>query len=268
MEHHPLSLPHPNLLTGHAMRNFYFLLSLLLAVACVDPASQQASEAPNSDPSTTPMNATYLIKRSPAPIQIDGTGADPAWQQAQKLDDFRFPWLEQVAPLTQFWALYDDQALYFLFDVVDEDVVLVQETNEKAEILKCDRVELFFAQDDELKKYYCLEIDAAARPYDYYAEFYRKNTVEWQWPGLRVMAHMTEAGYKVEGAIPMASLKEFQLIRQGDAGEFLRAGAYRAEFSHEADGSIRHNWISWITPDAEQPDFHIPSSFGTFLLEE
>ena len=47
---------------------------------------------------------------SPAPrSEIDGTASDPLWQRANLLDDFSFPWKEEVAPRTEFRTLCDEQ---------------------------------------------------------------------------------------------------------------------------------------------------------------
>ena len=32
------------------------------------------------------------------------------------------------------------------------------------------------------------------------------------------------------------------------------------------DGIVQ-DWISWIHPGTQKPDFHVPASFGTFLFE-
>lgn len=44
------------------------------------------------------------------------------------------------------------------------------------------------------------------------------------------------------------------------------AGVYRAEFSTpEKDGDDPiMEWISWVDPKTEEPDFHVNSSFGEF----
>ena len=44
------------------------------------------------------------------------------------------------------------------------------------------------------------------------------------------------------------------------------AGVYRAEFSTpEKDGDDPiMEWISWVDPKTEEPDFHVNSSFDEF----
>ena len=59
----------------------------------------------------------------------------------------------------------------------------------------------------------------------------------------------------------MASLQDLNLIHDN----VMRAGVYRAEFSLPAeDGELVQEWISWIDPKTEAPDYHVDSSFGEF----
>ena len=46
----------------------------------------------------------------------------------------------------------------------------------------------------------------------------------------------------------------------------LKAGLYRGEYVTLPNGKIDTKWISWVMPDSEEPDFHIPSSFGILKL--
>ena len=72
---------------------------------------------------------------------------------------------------------------------------------------------------------------------------------------------ITDDGYIVEGKVPMASLQDLNLIHDN----VMRAGVYRAEFSLPAeDGELVQEWISWIDPKTEAPDYHVDSSFGEF----
>ena len=45
----------------------------------------------------------------------------------------------------------------------------------------------------------------------------------------------------------------------------IQAGLFRGAFFYSED-KIDVKWISWVQPDAEEPDFHIPSAFGKLIL--
>ena len=87
------------------------------------------------------------------------------------ISDFTFPWSDQPAPKTTFRALTDDGRLHFAFDVEDADVIVADEWTGEATVDGEDRVELFFAKDESLTSYWCLEIDPAGRVHDYHARF-------------------------------------------------------------------------------------------------
>lgn len=201
---------------------------------------------------------------STAPV-LDGTGADPAWQHAELLTDFRFPWEDRPAPLTQFRALWDDDFVYFQFDVEDPDLVIHEDTTRDKSVLGSDRVELFISTNDTLNPYYSLEMDPRAWVFSSIGRYPRNIDPSWSWPGLETFASLTDAGYVLEGRIPMQSFADLGLW-QDEAKRKLIVAVLRGEFDHLPDGGIKHGWISWIQPDSPKPDFHIPSAFGRWEL--
>lgn len=86
-------------------------------------------------------------------------------------------------------------------------------------------------------------------------------TEAWDLEGLETKGAATENGYIVEGKVPLKSLEDLKLIRNN----VMRAGVYRAEFStQENSDELLMEWISWVDPKTEAPDFHVDSSFGEF----
>ena len=237
------------------LKNTFFvplLTFLLVVVGCQTPISKSGP--------------TYQVKRTTQAITISGTNADEGWNNANALENFSFPWLEYESPFTSFRALLGEEALYFQFQVEDEDVVLGEGENAEQAALGSDRVELFFTSNDSLRPYYSLEMDPKEQVFDSKGELYRQIDGDWDWPGLEVAAQITDKGYILEGKIPAHTLDELQLW-QDKAKTRLRVGVFRAEFSYEADSTVQHHWISWVMPDSPTPDFHIPSAFGTWVVE-
>lgn len=187
------------------------------------------------------------------------------WDEAMLLSDFTYPWSSDPSPAMTFRALWDDDRFYFRFDVESGIVRTFVQDNNKMEVVNSDRVEIFFRPNARLDPYYCLEMDSLSRVLDYRASFYRIFEYEWQWPGknqLRVKSTKTESGYMVEGSITLASLRDLDLLNNDE----LQAGLFRGECLETGDTQSSFSWISWVKPDSDRPDFHIPSSFGVIKL--
>ena len=198
-------------------------------------------------------------------IIITGKGDSPLWENAIPLTDFAYPWENEITHSVTFSALHNKDWLYCLFTVRDKDVKIFRVNDDKSEVIKSDRVEIFFRQDDRLSPYYCLELDPLARIYDYEAQYHRIFKTDWSWPAgqLIVKTHQTEDGYSVEIAVHKNSLRNLGLLKD----DLIEAGLYRAECISINDTGAEMKWISWMMPDSPTPDFHIPSSFGVLLLE-
>ena len=214
------------------------------------------------------MTKNYEVRYvADAEINLDGIADEPAWEQAILETGFTFPWEDRPAPRTEFRALRDDWALYFAFRVDDDDIVLAEDYRSKADVVREDRVELFFALDEELDDYFCLEIDPLGRVLDYQAAYYRRFDRTWTFPGLDVAGRQTAEGYRVEGLIPLRSLESLG-FPSPDSGRPIKFGIYRAEFRHTEDSGWAESWISWVDPQTAEPDFHVPGSFGSLRFRE
>lgn len=211
---------------------------------------------------------TYLVAIVPeGTITIDGKLGKEEWLSSSWTTDFSFPWQSKQRPLTEFCCVSDGKRLHFAFSCEDQNLVLppLQAVGESV-VAAGDRVELFFATDDSVKEYYCLELSPNEKVLDYRAQFYRKFDNSWDCPGLLVASTVSDDGYIVEGAISWQTLSE--MVGAG-VEQALLVGVFRAEFSNVVSGQAtshkpKEEWISWIRPDSETPDFHIPSAFGQF----
>jgi len=209
---------------------------------------------------------TYSVKKiAPGSLRVNGKGHSRVWSKADKLTDFTYPWDSAHAPATSFAALWDGDWLYCLYQVKDDSVITLVKNNDKMEVGASDRVEIFLKKNDAMNPYYCLELDADGRILDYNAAYYRKMNFPWHWPEgqLVVKASRVKGGYIVEFAISIQSLKDLGLLEN----DRLQAGLFRAECKGITDGRADLRWISWIKPASATPDFHIPSSFGTLILQ-
>lgn len=184
------------------------------------------------------------------------------------IDEFSYPWAKESPPSTSFEMQWKGNALHFRFDVDDPDVVVASTWDGESTVDHEDRVELFFARDDALAQYYCVEIDPLGRVHDYAARHYRQFDTRWRCDGSLTRGTRTPTGYRVEGSIPGATL-ESMLGRTVKRGTTIKMGVFRAEFrsaERETPGARADNWISWVKPETTQPDFHVPSAFREVTL--
>lgn len=215
----------------------------------------------------------YPVRRIKAQYegQRGGTGQpfpSDLWGQAEVLSDFSFPWTDRVAPETTFRALWDDGLFYFRFEVVDQDVVLGEGATAMEKVTGSDRVEIFFTTGDELEPYYGLEMDPRGEVLAYETRYHRRFNWDWECPGLKIESTLTEVGYDLEGSIPLETFRDLKCLHEKDGKLFLKAGLFRAEFSHGVgDAPVNEDWISWVDPGGETPDFHVPSAFGVLVFE-
>ena len=185
------------------------------------------------------------------------------WSEADLLTDFTFPWEDRTAPPTDFRAMHDGERFHFRFDCVDDDLVLPDGATAKERALGADRVEIFFAKDLSLERYFGLEMSPRGDVADYAAKFYREIDWSWSCEGLVLEPEIREGGYTVSGSIPLEVLRRLGVLR----GSEMFAGLYRAEFHHKPDGSVHSGWMPWVNPGMEKPDFHVPASFGVLELK-
>lgn len=206
---------------------------------------------------------TYTVKTvEDAAIVVDGNNNEDMWSSSAPINSFTNPWDKKVTPKTSVQFIADANFLYFFFESYDSMLVVNEKFGSERSVEKGDRVELFFSEDKDMRKYYCFEIDPKARVLAYSAEYYRKFDFKWDPPvGFEVSSQLTKEGYTVEGAIPINFIKMLALDNQ------IYLGAYRAEFSLDGKGDIVENWLTWMNPSTQEPDFHVPKSLGKLICE-
>jgi hypothetical protein len=234
-----------------------------------------------------PTGATYHVRRLPhADMRIDGRLDEPEWSRANVERHFVFPWSKEAAPATEFRAFCDDQYLYFAFRAQDADIFVLDKLRDKEDAVFEDRVEMILSRDEQMRNYFCFEIDSRGRVFDYRARYYRQFDPTWKCQGLKTAAAPFRQGYVVEGRMPLRTLREMGFPQLVPGGKIL-CGLYRAEFSHDRSGKpvvqreTIHNrgrklagpppiegWMSWVDPKTPEPDFHVPSSLGWLDITE
>ena len=208
---------------------------------------------------------TYLAHQLKSDkLEITGKGRAKAWENAHKLSNFISPWDPVTVLKIEFKALWAVENLYFMFKVHDPLIYIDTTNDSKESIGNSDRVELFFRSNSDMDPYYCLEIDPSPRVMDFKAYPGQKFDFNWNWPkeGLVVKSDIQKKHFVVEGSISMDSLKKFNLIHDNK----IEVGIFRAKYNRVEGKQYKPTWISWVKPNSETPDFHIPSSFGVLEL--
>lgn len=207
----------------------------------------------------------YIVNRIEKNIlQINGLGDNPFWNKAAILTDFVSPWNDLVPEKIEFRSLWDTENIYFSYTVYDANVHIDKQDDSVDSIGESDRVEIFFRIDEALDPYYCLEIDPTPRIMDFKASPKKKFDFDWNWPenDLIVKSNIKHDHFVVEIAVSIQSLKNFNLIKDN----IIEAGIYRAKYTKQENKLFEPIWITWVNPNTETPNFHIPSSFGTLTL--
>lgn len=190
---------------------------------------------------------------SQSEIGIDADLSD--WDSSPFLESLTAPWEANLQDRTVFDYITSDGYFYFYFTTVDTTLTFVPFTDESS-IAEGDRVELFFSKDTGLTDYYCLEINPKGDILDYQAAHYRKFDDTWDLKTLKTATKITDNGYIVEGKIALKELHELGLQDE------IYLGIFKADIL----SAEKVRWFSWIVPDSEEPDFHIPSAFRKFKL--
>nr|WP_314838903.1 sugar-binding protein [uncultured Flavobacterium sp.] len=206
----------------------------------------------------------HLIKEKQ--LIISGNGDDLEWDNALFLTDFCSPWSTEKGKEVIFKALWDRENLFFNFTVLDTEIHLEKKDDSIESIGNSDRVELFFRTDATMNPYYCLEIDTQGRVMDFIAYPDKNFDFNWNWPknNLIVKSSVKANSFIVEGSISIESLKSLRLIKNNR----IETGIFRAKYIKNQNKSFIPNWITWVNPNTETPNFHIASSFGVLTLKE
>lgn len=194
--------------------------------------------------------------------------SQPVPLKVQAICDFTYPWADKPAPRTEFRARTAEGRLRFTFLVDDADVIVANQWHGESTLDGEDRVEIFFAKDPTLADYWCVEIDPLGRIHDYHARHYRQFDHRWNCPDLITTGARTAAGYEVTGSIGLGALSQL-LGRPIGRGAVLHIGLFRAQFygpPGPTRGDAADNWISWVGPTTREPDFHVPSAFGDWIV--
>lgn len=159
----------------------------------------------------------YLVHRAAAPIAVDGRGADAAWKKAAWGPDFTVAkGGRQLPGSARARLLWDEQHLYALIEVVDDDVFSPY-TKRDDTLWKADVVELFIDADRNRRGYVELQLNPRGAVFDSFFPVTRAQEHHFEWNSSMKTAVTvdgtaddqgdTDRGWVAEMAIPHGDVK-------------------------------------------------------------
>ena len=86
----------------------------------------------------------------------------------------------------------------------------------------------------------------------------------WKWPdSLFLKTNILDGHYTVEGKISLSTLNKLGLIKDNE----LEIGIYRGHCTELVGENATIEWSTWVDSKTDEPDFHVPASFGKVKLE-
>lgn len=226
---------------------------------------------PSQEPARSPAFECRWTDRA---IAITGKGTDPAWKNAQTIDNFTVPWLEKPRPAktkTKAKLLWDREYLYFLADMEDADLFAnIKEHN--GTLWYNDVFELFFKPAEDKPGYYEFQVNAAGAVLDCFfprrgaGGFDRfKNDTKFH---VDAKVHLRgtlnkwtdrDEGWSVEGKIPWTDF--LKTGGRPERGEKWKFALCRYDYSVDFDGPD----LSTCAP-LRKPSFHQHEDYATLVF--
>lgn len=222
-------------------------ISASLAIyTCLTLFVVTTSAAEKAQPPREDVNCRW----ADAPITIDGKADEKSWQQAELIDNFRLPWLQDKSrparTATKARLLWDREYLYFFAEMEDSDLYANVEEQD-GRLWDNDVFELFFKPADDKPGYYEFQVNAAGTVLDMFLprrgsggyERYKDDgafhvDAKLQLDGTLNKWSDKDNGWQVEGRIPWGDF-----LRSGGrptAGETWKFALCRYDYSVDFEG--------------------------------
>ena len=250
------------------MRSLPLYFAALVLAGCAAQAQRTQSLRVQPVPTAVPET---VIARATAPIVVDGRADETAWAAAERID-FAFPWndlTQEAAQSTVARMLWDDEALYILYECVDP-YLDAEVTEHDGPVWEEDAVEIFVTPNpDDVTAYFGYEMNTRGTFLDYMAfkgGEQRTESIHFEWQSEGVQLETTwdgtlndhtdtDNGWVLEVAIPWDNFRHLGGRIPPQPGDLWRLNQNRTR-GDKGQFSI---WSDTGTPVA---NFHISSYFG------
>ncbi|MEO6576237.1 MAG: sugar-binding protein, partial [Polyangiaceae bacterium] len=202
------------------------------------------------------------LSAPPGDAVIDGNGNDPAWAKAQPVSWDTDYAGNSTGIVTRVRAIWSKAGLTMLFELESADLNVDTSRPiavERSKLYDEDCVELFLTPDPRVAShYYEIELGPLGHFFDIDVDRKAKREdTEWS-AGLQIAT--THDAAKRTATIE-ARITAPDVLRALAPGRELPLGLFRM------DGKSTRRYLAWSPPRTLKPNFHVPESFGTVLLE-
>ncbi len=217
-----------------------------------------SEESPAADPATLPKE--LHAKAITAAPSIDGT-IDDAWAAAPVLS-FATDWSGRTTTtMTKVRALWMPTGLYLLFEL-EGYAKLTDESRpidvERVDLYEENCVELFLAPDPANRdRYFEIELGPYGHFFDVAVDRNAKPRANTEWSG------KLSVGTKRDGtrAVIEVAIEAPEILAALAGSAQLPIGLYRME------GTAPRQYLAAFPTRTPKPSFHVPSAFGTLVLD-
>ncbi|AKT42825.1 DUF362 domain-containing protein [Chondromyces crocatus] len=219
---------------------------------------------PPASPSTAPGDrpTAHASPLGHASLTLDGRADDDAWARATPVAWDTDTSGASTGIRTTARFLWSSEALHVLFELSGTGLFTDRARpigTERQKLFEEDCVELFLTPDPTAPRRY---VEVELGPFGHFLDLTvdldtRKYDTTWS-SGLRLA---TTQNPSARQAIVEASLTAPEIVRALKAGARLPMGLFRME------GRSPRQYLSWSPARTPKPNFHIPSAFGTLVLD-
>ena len=216
--------------------------------------------------------AKYTIRRSAAPLKIDGRLDEPAWKSASGVGRFKFRWWKEgKKEQTVAKLLWDDRYLYVSFHCEDAHI-WAEHTKRDSPVFRDDCVEVFISPNPaKPENYFNIEMNVSGAFLDQHHPDgpEKKLAEEWNASGVKISTTIDgtlnddsdiDRSWTLEAAIPLDNFKAVTKRTSPRPGDVWHLNLNRL------GGKTNPQYSQWSPSQTERPQFHAPRSFGRVIF--
>lgn len=212
----------------------------------------------------------YTAMKAGCPMAMDGVLNEPAWQKAQPMSPFVFPWYESgEQEQTETKIVWDNERIYIAFKCSDKNI-WADHFRQNDPVYLDDTGEAFIcpvADGPEKLDYINYEINCLGTwKVGYHAKSRNKDLPSWNDPwGIEIGRYIsgtvnkdddTDEGWVLEFSIPWSHFSEFGAKFPPKNGQVIHVGL------HRIGGKTNQQYSQWAPSSTPQPQYHSPKDFG------